>query len=75
MLLYYIAVILSYLLYQAAIGGLFFVLAKTNTNNPLISSVFLMVEPIMMLTLGIYTAKLVDTLRVKISSNFYMLCS
>jgi hypothetical protein len=75
MLLYYIAVVLSYLLYQAAIGGLFFVLAKINTNNPLIYSIFLMIEPIMMLLLGIYTAKLIDILRVKISSYFYIMCS
>lgn len=73
MLLHYIVVIFSYLLYQAALGGLFFVLAKTDTNNPLITTTFLMVEPIMMLLCGLHIAKLVDTFRVKFSSYIYVL--
>jgi hypothetical protein len=75
MLLYYLGTVLSYLVYQAAIGGLFFILAKANTNNPFIASTFLMVEPLLMLLLGIKIAKFVDNLRTKLSLYYYIILS
>lgn len=75
MLIYYSVVVLTYLLYQAAFGGLFFVLVKSNTQNPLIASTFLMIEPILMILLGIQIANFVDELRKKLSPYFYVTIS
>lgn len=65
MFITYIWVILTSLLYQAAIGGLFFVLAKSDSTNSFMSSGLLMIEPILMLVLGVFLAKKVDSLRSK----------
>lgn len=72
MITYYLGTILSYLLYQAAIGGLFFVFAKSHAGNPLVYSVLLMVEPILLLLFGIQFAKVIDKIRGKSSLFAYI---
>ncbi len=57
---HFIVAILASFLYQAAVGGLFFLVAKQFSYMPRFASVLLMVEPLLLLALGISIAKRID---------------
>lgn len=70
MLLSYVITVISYLFYQATIGGLFFLMARTQANHLFLPTMLLIIEPMLMLLFGLRFSKKIDLLRSNKSPGF-----